>query len=50
MLLLLFASFSVFLSLHDVPKKVFCVNQNGGQCPLGLRSDVAEFAKLQNFF
>ena len=30
MLLFLFASLSVFLSLHDVPKKAFLVNQNGG--------------------
>ena len=30
MLLFLFASLLVVVLLHDVPKKVFLVNQNGG--------------------
>ena len=50
MLLFLFASLSVFLLLHDVPKKIVLVNQNGvgkAQAPL---TDGTEFAKRQTFF
>ena len=50
MLLFLFASLSVFLSLHDFTKKGILVNQNGGQGSPGPRSDSTEFAKKQNFF
>ena len=41
---------SVFLSLHDVPKQVFLVNQDGGQGPPGPRSDGTEIAMWQNVF
>ena len=44
MLLFHFASFLVFLSLRDVSKKVFFVNQNGGQAPPGPQSNGTEFA------
>ena len=47
MLLFLFATWSVFLSLQDVPKKVFLVIHNGRKAP---RSDGTEFSKRQNFF
>ena len=46
MLLFLFVLLSaVFLSLQDVPKKVFLVNRNGEQGSYGPRSDGTEFAK-----
>ena len=43
-MLFLFASLSIFLQ-RNAPKKVFLVNQNGGQGPLGPDSDGTEFAK-----
>ena len=46
MLLLFFASLLVFLSFHDVPKKVF----QGQGPPDPPRGDGTEFAKGQNFF
>ena len=45
MLLFLFASLSVFLSLHDVSEKVFLVSKNGGKVPPGPQTEGTKFAK-----
>ena len=45
MLLFLFATLSVFLTLHDVSKNVFLVNQDMGKTSLARRSNGIEFGK-----
>ena len=50
MLLFLFVSLSVFLSLHDVPEKVFLVNKNGSKIPLAPVAKALNLLSNKTFF